>query len=122
MKRTKSARIAMLRLADVLGWSVRSDGRQWEVDAPASFHGLRYTSVALLCCMTRVIMAPLAWQGGGLTRDELFDKIRFVPQHNYNAKEMRHYLDIDGKIAASDESTMYAAFHNTEGVDYVDHD
>ena len=115
MKWTKTPKTAMLRLADVLGWEVESTGRAWRVTNVSAADGLSYSALSLLCFMARIAIASPDIGGEGLTGPELTDLIRFRPKHNFSRQYGRYYLDCDGKIPATDESTMYAAFFNPEG-------
>lgn len=119
MKKTKTPRTAMLRLAEALGWDVKSIGRQWIVTNLPCAKGLKYSAIALLCFMTRVAMSPEAYGGLGLSRESIREKIRFRPTHIYDPKSFRHYLKLPTAIAAADETTLYQAYFNPEGVDHV---
>ena len=112
IKWTKTPRTAMLRLAEALGWAVESAGKKWQITNRQESAGLLYTSISLLAFMTRVTMAPMHWQGEGMTGTEVRELIRFRPDHTYDPKG--HRLALDGKIAATDETTMYAAYFNEE--------
>lgn len=109
MKWTKDPRIAMRRLAEVFGWEVESVGRAWFFLGLDHAEGLTFTSVAALCFMTRIAMAPTVWGGGALTGLEVRELIRFRPVH-LNSRG-RSSLDLP-RMASTDESTMYAAYFN----------
>lgn len=122
MRKTKDERTAMLRLADVLGWEIEQvapRSTQWQVTHPPCAVGLTYSIVGLLCYMARVAMSPTRWGGEGLTKEDLMSLILFTAHHNYNAKDGQYYLGVDGKIDATEETTMYAAFYYPEGMEYV---
>ena len=114
MKWTKEPRIAMLRLADALGLDVASTGKKWMILNQPCSEGLTYTVVALLCYMARVTMSSPAIGGSGLSPKELRWLIRFHPDHDYSTKYACWSLKIDGKIAGTDEATMYKAFFNPD--------
>ena len=112
MKWTKSPRIAMERLAEVLGWTVTSTGRAWHITEPGCYHGLSYSAIGTLCVMTRVAMAPHKWKGGTMTGEDVRNLIRFRPVHMFDRKSYRHFLKLPANIAATDETTLYAAYFN----------
>ena len=120
MRRTKTARIAMLRLADILGWEVESSGRTWIVRHPDTYRGLKFNSTALFCSMVRVAMASERIGGLGWSPQTLRDRIRFTPRHYYRHGTKnnpgRCRLACEGDLLATDETTMYRAFFNPDEV------
>ncbi|MEE8607930.1 MAG: hypothetical protein V3S55_10005 [Nitrospiraceae bacterium] len=112
MKWTKSPRIAMERLAEVLGWTIMSAGRAWHINPPSTFIGLTFSATSALCALTRVAMAPKEWGGEGMTGEDVRNLIRFRPVHLYSRG--RGSLQLPASIAATDETTLYAAYFNPE--------
>ncbi len=111
MKWTKSARIAMERLALAHGFEVVSTGRGWEfLNAGDTAVGQTFTATSALCFMVRVATAPLHWKGRGMTGEEVRELIRFRPVHVYSRG--LGSLQLPARIASTDESTLYAVFFN----------
>lgn len=111
IKWTKNPRIAMKRLAEVLGWEIISAGRAWIITEPEDlFVGQTYSAVSVLCIMTRVLMAPHRWKGGAKTGEDVRNLIRFRPVHLYSRG--RGSLQLPANVAATDETTLYAAYFN----------
>ncbi len=113
MKWTKSARIAMDRLAEAHGFEILSTGRGWEFqNAGPTAIGQVFTALSALCFMVRVATAPLHWQGRGMSAAEVRELIRYRPVHVYSRGVAS--LQLPARIASTDESTLYKNFLNPE--------
>ena len=115
MKWTKSPRIAMERLAEAHGYTFKSTGRGWQFANVKGAELLTFTAVAALCFMTRMAMAPLKWKGLGMSGAEVRELIRYRPVHHSWGRG----LDIPA-MAATDETTLYAAYFNPSTEDDQD--
>ncbi len=100
MRRTANATLAMHRMVDVMGWDVASTGQAWTINDPATFDGLTYRSVSLLCLMVRVAMSTEAIGGLGLSAEQVQERIRFEPV----------LARFDGRVSCTDEITLHRAF------------
>ena len=100
----------MERLAELLGWTVEAVGKQWRVLSLTAgvnhFKGLLFTSLALLCTMTRV-----AQYDEKLSPNEIRELVRFRP------KAWGTVLQKAGRIPATDEITLVQVYHRPEDED-----
>ena len=111
MRKTNSFTTAMHRLADAMGWCVKSTGGSWKVtlcphplglgDTPG-FEGLSYSSLAMFALMVRVAHSSLAYGGLGWTFDHIRDVVRIRMARTYQGDLM-----LPANAAASDEATIY---------------
>ena len=111
MKWTKSPKVAMQRLAEVLGWSVSSSGRAWSITNLPCSEGLTYSAMSLLCFMTRIARASQDIGGSAMSKEYIRETIRFRPEHIYSGKDFRWFLKLPA-MAATDEATIYANYFN----------